>query len=261
MLSRRLVALAVALLVGGCASSPTMPTSEEKQALAPSGKLRVGFQLNASHATKDPSSGELKGPAIDLGREIARRLGVPFEPVPYQSVVALVDSAQKGECDIYSIGVNPDRVRFLDFVTYSQTELGYLVAKDAPIAALSNVDGPGVRIAVLERGDSDILLAGTLKQATLVRVKTLDESIAAVRSGRADAMAAIKTILFAVSDQIPGSRILEGRIAVQEIAIGVPKGRGTSVGYVRKVVEELKTKGFVRQSIERASVRGLIAAP
>lgn len=261
MSSKCLAASAVALLLSGCASAPTMPTSEERQALAPSGKLRVCFTFNPAYATKDPASGELKGPAIDLGNELARRVGVPFEPVPYQSVVALVNSRSKGECDLYSMGINPDRARLLDFVTYTQTELGYLVGKNAPIAALSDVDRPGVRVAVLEQGGSDILLKQTLKQATLVRAKTIDELIAAVRADKADAMASVKTILFPASDQIPGSRILEGRIAVQEFAIGIPKGREVSVRYVRKVVDELKAQGFIQQSVEKSAVRGLMAAP
>jgi polar amino acid transport system substrate-binding protein len=52
-----------------------------KKALAPTGKLRVGLQLNApTQAIKDPSTGELKGVGVDLGHELARRLEVPFEP-------------------------------------------------------------------------------------------------------------------------------------------------------------------------------------
>ena len=31
--------------------------------------------------------------------------------------------------------------------------------------------------------------------------------------------------------------------------------------YVRRIVDELKAQGFIKQSIERAAVRGLMAAP
>jgi polar amino acid transport system substrate-binding protein len=261
MSAKWMITAAMVFLLTGCASSPVMPTAEERQALAPTGKLRVGFTFIPVQATKDPATGELKGPAIDLARELARRLQVPFEPVPYQTVVAMVNSASKGECDVYSVGINPDRARFMEFAAYSQTELGYLVGKSASIAAFSEVDRPGIRIVVLERGDSDILLTKSLKQATLVRTQTIDDSIAMVRSGKADAMAALKTFLFPASEQMPGSRILEGRLAVQEIAIGVPKGRETSMRYIRRFVDDLKAQGFIKESIDRAGVRGLMAAP
>ena len=77
-----LVAGMLGIVFGGCASIQTPPTPEARQALAPTGKLRVGFfALNPIHAIKDPVSGELKGPAVDLGNELARRIGVPFEAV------------------------------------------------------------------------------------------------------------------------------------------------------------------------------------
>src|SRR5688572_17421989 len=66
----------------GCASMHTPPTPEVRQALAPTGKLRVGLQLGSPHnVIRDSVSGEMKGVGFDLGRELARRMGVPFEPI------------------------------------------------------------------------------------------------------------------------------------------------------------------------------------
>ena len=64
------------LLITGCAGISTAPTTESRQALAPSGKLRVGLQLGSPHnVIRDPASGEMKGVGFDLGKELARRLG------------------------------------------------------------------------------------------------------------------------------------------------------------------------------------------
>jgi polar amino acid transport system substrate-binding protein len=240
-----------------------MPSAEEMQALAPTGKLRLGFLANnAVHATKDPVSGELRGPAIDLGKELARRLGVPFEAVSYRTVVEMVSSAPNNEWDVISIGINPDRLKAMDFsAPYSQIEIGILIGKDSPVTSIAELDRPGVRITVLERGDSDILLTPKLKQATLIRTQTIADSISMVRSGKADATSALKTFLIPASEQVPGSRILDGRITVQDIALGVPKGKNISAGYIAKFVDESKSSGFVKGSIDRAGVRGLMAAP
>jgi polar amino acid transport system substrate-binding protein len=238
-------------------------SQEEKKALAPTGKLRGAFLANQPvHATKDPASGELKGVAIDLGNELARRIGVPFEAVTYATAVELVDSASSGQWDVIFLGIVPERAKTVDFsAPYAQIEMGYLVSKDAPISTIADIDKPGVRIAVMEKGASDVLLSATLKQATLLRNPTIADAVEMVRSGKADALAAIKTFLFPASDRVPGSRVLEGRVAVEDIGIGVPKGQKVSADYVRKFVDEAKSTGLVKVVIERAGVRGLIAAP
>ena len=83
------------LMLTGCASISTAPTPEARQALAPTGKLRVALQLaNPLNVVRDSASGEMKGVGFDLGKELARRLGVPFEPVLYPSVGALLDSGK-----------------------------------------------------------------------------------------------------------------------------------------------------------------------
>src|SRR5216683_513426 len=62
--------------------------------LAPTGKLRAGVNYgNFILAVKDPATGESRGVAIDLMRELAQRLGVPAEIVAYDSVAKMVDAA------------------------------------------------------------------------------------------------------------------------------------------------------------------------
>ena len=50
--------------------------------LAPTGKLRVGINYgNLVLATRDPNSGDLRGVAVDLARELGKRVNVPVELV------------------------------------------------------------------------------------------------------------------------------------------------------------------------------------
>lgn len=254
---------ALAVLVAGCASPPRAPTPDEAKALAPTGTLRVAFLANnAVHATVDAASGELKGPAVDLGKALAQRLGVPFEPVQYRTVAALGGSISKGEWDILCTGINADNAKTLEFsAPYLQVESGYLVGKDARIFELSEVDRTGIRIAVQAKGNSDVLLTQTLREASLIRTQTAGEAVEMVQSGQVHAHANLKTVLIPAAEQVSGSRVLQGHFQVQEIAIGVPKGSDAGARYVRYFVDELKARGFFRQSVERAGVRGLMAAP
>src|SRR4051794_13208681 len=88
----------VALLIAGCAGMSSGAGREEQQALAPIGKLRVALYLGAPAsivrgATLDAS----KGVGFDLGKELARRVGVPFEPVVYASPGAIMSGLKSGE--------------------------------------------------------------------------------------------------------------------------------------------------------------------
>ena len=247
----------------GCASIQTSPTPEMRQALAPTGKLRVGFLSAAIYAMKDPATGELKGVAVDLGRELARRIGVPFEPVLYPSPAATINAAKSGELDVALMGINSDRATAVDFsAPYMEVEQTYLIRAGVPIAKASDVDKPGIRVAVIEKAGADVVLSATVKRATLVRAKTVPELYELVDSGKVDVIAATTTGLIAAAEKRPGARVLEGRILAEPLGMGVPKGRdAAAAAYVATFVEEAKAQGLVKSAIERAGLRGAVVAP
>src|SRR5438552_13758557 len=141
------------LLLTGCAGIGTAPTPEARQALAPTGKLRVGLQLGSPHnVIRDSVSGEMKGVGFDLGKELARRMGVPFEPVLYPSVGALLDGGKSGAWDVAFVGFSPERAKEWDFTAlHLEIEFGYLIPGGSSISTTADVDRPGVRVAVQEQ--------------------------------------------------------------------------------------------------------------
>ena len=254
--------LLAALFLGACATHATLPTADEKASLAPTGKLRLAvLPTNPAYATKDAATGELKGPSIEFGREVARRLGVPMEVVPYPAISQMIASASKGEWDLVTVGINPDRQKVIEFAApHAVSESGYLV-KGAGPASIAEVDRTGVRVVVLERGDSDIFLTQRLKNATIVRVKSQGDAVAALNEGKGDVHANVKTNLIPVVPQVPSGRILDGYWQLQPIAFGVPKDKDASARLVKRVVDEMKATGAMREILEKAAVPGLKPAP
>src|SRR5262245_51934071 len=115
----RLSAVVVALCAAGgpwqSALAQASPTHDEMQALAPTGKLRAALYLGGpTNVVKNPS-GEMKGVGYQLGKELARRMGVPYEPVIYQTPKLLVEDTNSGKWDISFIAQDPDREKILDF--------------------------------------------------------------------------------------------------------------------------------------------------
>lgn len=253
----------VGLFIGGCAGMLGGVTPETSAAVAPTGKLRVAFLSAPIYATKDSATGELKGVAVDLGKELARRVGVPFQPVVYPNPPALLGGAKSGEWDVALMGSNAERAAAMDFsAPYMEVEYGYLARAGVSSATASDVDKAGIRIGVLEKSGGDLHLSSTLKNAALLRVKSLDENYALLDTGKADLIAATKPALFVGAASRPGSRVLDGRILVEPISMGVPKGRNAAAAvYVGKFVEEAKAAGLVKSAIEQAGLRGVVVAP
>jgi len=204
----------------------------------------------------------MKGVGFDLGKDLARRMGVPFEPVLYRLVEDLVDSAKSGQWDVAFLGVSAARTTDMDFTgALLESEVGYLVRGGSSISTLAEVDRPGVRVGVPEKGQADSVLSRTIKNALVVRGPGLASVLEMLKSGRVDVFAANKANLFEMSDQLPGARVLDGRFAAQQISMAIPKGRDLGMAYARKFVEDAKSEGLVKAAIERAGLRGAVVAP
>lgn len=253
---------AAALLLGtlcdGCATLAPEPTRDVTQALAPEGRLRVSFLTGALYASRDPASGEWKGVAADLGRELAKRAGVPFEPSGHSSPGAVVQAAASGKCDVVLMGINAERAAIVDFsAPYMEVEQGVLVRAGVPALAIADLDRVGVRIGVIEKSGADLHLAGSLRNATLRRA-SLGELASLLADGQLEAVAATKAALHGIAAKQAGSRVLEERLLVEPIGMGVPKGRAPeAAAFVGKFVEKAKAEGLVNSAIARAGLRGV----
>jgi polar amino acid transport system substrate-binding protein len=255
-------AAACALMVSGCAARQSAPGEDPRQALAPTGRLRVAFLTVPIYAIKDPASGEMRGPAVDLGKELARRLGVPFQPVPFTSLPSILEAGNGGEWDVGMFGISPEREQLVQFTApFMLVEWGYLVAGDSAITSLSDIDRPDVRVAVLEKGSGDAYLSRSLRRAALIRAATPAAMAEALRAGAVHAVAATKPSLIGIASSSPGSRVLEGRFMDEPLGMAVPKDRPLGARHLRAFAESAKAEGLVKAAIERAGLRGVTVAP
>jgi polar amino acid transport system substrate-binding protein len=205
----------------------------------------------------------MTGVALDLGRELAQRLGVAFEPVFYPSVGALLDPSQSGTWDVAFVGFSAARAQQWDFTAlHVEVEFGYLVPAGSAIATMADVDRLGVRLAVQQNSGPDTFFTGTLRNAAVVRAASNPAALDVVKSGGAHVMGSIKPVLFELSPELPGSRILAGRPGIDPHAMAIPKGRGdVAVTYARQFIENAKAEGRVQAAIDRARVGGVVVAP
>ncbi len=253
---------AVVVLVSACAAAPRDEAARAD--LAPGGRLRAGLNFNNVLLTgKDPATGDPRGVAVDLARELGRRLDVPVDIVPYESAGALADSAATGDWDVAFLGIEPARAVEIDFTAaYVEIESTYLVPPGSPLQSVADVDRAGVRIAVSEKSAYDLFLTRTLQHAQLERAVAVEGAVKRLVDEKLDAVAGLRPALLTFVEKIPGSRVLEGGFTTVQQGVGTPKGRDAGAAYLRSFVEDVKTSGLVAQLIEQNGVRGLtVAAP
>jgi polar amino acid transport system substrate-binding protein len=126
---------------------------------------------------------------------------------------------------------------------------------------LDDVDRPGIRVAVQEKSGPDVFFSDALRIAVIARASSNPGALEMLKSGKADAMGGIKPSLFEMSNQLPGSRVLDGRPGIDPHAMAMPKGRDPGVPYARQFVERAKSEGLVEAAIERVGMRGAVVAP
>ncbi|HZN26296.1 MAG TPA: ABC transporter substrate-binding protein [Burkholderiales bacterium] len=237
-------------------------TNEARAQLAPTGKLRVGVNMSNFLLTRtDAATQQPAGVAVDLGRELGRRLGVPVEIIPYPNPGALADAAKSGVWDVGFLGAEPQRANEIDFTAaYVEIEATYLVPAGSPLKSIGDVDREGIRISVPTKSAYELYLTRTLKHAQLVHEKGADNAFRRFVDDKLDALAGLKPRLVTDCDNLKGSRILDGRFTAVQQAAGTPKGRDVGAQYLREFVEDIKASGLVARTIDANGVRGLTVA-
>jgi polar amino acid transport system substrate-binding protein len=241
-------------------SSPALAqvSAGVRSEMAPSGTLRAGINLgNILLAQGTQAGGDLRGVAVDLSRELARRLGVPIEFVTYDAAGKMTDAVKTGAWDVAFLGVDPARAGEITFTApYLEIEGTYLVPDSSPIRAIGDVDREGVRVAVGAKSAYDLFLTRSLTRATLVRAPSSPDAIDMFVKEKLEVVAGVKATLVSASKRLPATRVIDGRFMTIQQGAGVPKGRDAAARYLSAFIEEVKASGFVAAALKKSGVDG-----
>jgi polar amino acid transport system substrate-binding protein len=254
------LSIGLGLVTAACAGPTSTPGPDVVRELAPTGKLRVGvYPGGPTSMIRDAATGETRGVTVDLGAELGRRLGVPVERVEFPRVAEVVAGLKAGQADFTISNATPVRAQDVDFTPpLLAIELGYLVPAGSPLSAVEAIDRPGIRVGVTQGSTSERTLPRALTNATIVPVPTLKAGIDMLAQGQLNAFGTNKSILFEMSDQLPGSRVLEGRWGVENLAAAIPKGRDRGMVYMQQFVAHAQSEGLVARAADRAGLRGTV---
>ncbi len=237
--------------------------SELLKDLAPTGRVRVGINYgNPVLAKRDSASGELRGVAVDLARELGRRLHVPVELVSYESAGTMFEAVKAGAWDAAFLAIDPGRADEIDFTApYVEIEGTYLVPAGSRYRVAEDVDQADVRIGVSAKSAYDLFLSRSIQHAELIHASSPDAAFALFLAGTVDVLAGVRQHLVANAAKLPGSRVLDGRFMAIQQALGIVKGRVDGAKYLREFIEDVKASGLVKLALEKSGVSGVSIAP
>jgi len=230
--------------------------------LAPTGTLRVGVAVAPNPGVGNVAMNPPRGVAIDLGRELAQKLGVPVAFVSYPNSGALTDAVDSGAWDVAFIPVDAARKRKVAFgAAHIVLQSTYLVAPGSAIRTLADVDRTGVRVMGVENTATTRAAATSLKTVTVTNVKTGGELFEMLRSGKADAIVQSRESLTALAARLPGSRVLDGAFLNSYVAVAVPRNKPVALAYASAFVEDAKASGSVRRALDSIGMKSSVVAP
>ena len=231
--------------------------------IIPTGKLRIG--INGSNATlyARAADGSNSGIAVDLGKFIAAKLGVPFEAVVYPGAAAYTASFSKREWDIIITGRNPLAATLVDFMPdIIQIDYVFIAAPGREFAGPDKVDLAGVKIGVPRNASADAFLTPKLKSADLVRLPgDINTAIEMLRDGKIDLYATGTDSVQKIALALPASKII-GAFQTVSFAVSTTKGWSPEAkGKLTQLVNEAKSAGIVQKALDKSGSKGVRAVP
>ena len=227
--------------------------------LAPAGVLRAAINLGNPVLAQGTSAAPT-GVTIDIGREIAARLGVEAEFRCFDAARDSFEATMTGQADICFLAIEPAREAAIAFTApYVLIEGVYAVPNRSHLAAVADVDSEGIRIGVKHGSAYDLFLTRTLRHATVVRGSEGTEEFV---TGDLEAVAGVREPMTVFVGSHPGYRLIPGRFMEIRQAVGtVRTKRPETRQFLHGLVEELKAAGFVADALRRSGQTAAVAPP
>lgn len=138
---------------------------------------------------RDPRSRQLRGIDVDLSTALAADLGVRLVYVD-SSFPTLIDDVRGNRCDVamFAVGVLPQRQAALRFSQpYLQSDVyGIAMRASRIVRSWTDIDKPGVNVAVQAGTTMEALMRDHLRQATLVVIAPPRVREQELQAGRVD---------------------------------------------------------------------------
>jgi polar amino acid transport system substrate-binding protein len=249
--------LTVPLAHGAAANESAM------KELMPTDRLRAALVFAPSMSTffvVKEADGRPRGVTADLADALGRKLKLPVEHVLFPNSGLATDALEAGNVDVAFMPVDEERRKRIAFgPNYVLGESTYMATTASGAKTVDEVDRAGMRVIGIANTTTIRAAGRTLKNTTITAVPSVQEAVALLRDGKADAFALSRDSLPTYVKQIPGSRVVDGAFQQIGIAIAVAKGKPAALAAVTEFMDEAKKTGVVRRALDSAGFENPVA--
>jgi polar amino acid transport system substrate-binding protein len=231
--------------------------------LAPKGYLRAAINLsNFLLVTGTDAQGNPEGVSPDLAKALANELNIEYKLIPFKRPGELADAVIDDVWDIGNIANESERAKSITFShPYTLIESTFLVRESSKINSLKDVDKKDVRIAVAERSAYDLWLTENIKNAELIRAKSIDLSFKIFEDNSYEVLAGLKPRLIDDLKNTKNCKILPGAFTFIKQCIGSKPGNPEAEKFINNFIEKNTKNGFIESLLLKHNVLGKLSVP
>ena len=231
--------------------------------LAPKGYLRAAINLsNFLLVTGKESNGDPQGVSPDMAKALANELNVDIKLITFNRPGELADAISEDTWDIGNIANEPERAKSITFsLPYTTIETTFLIRNGLNINSLQDVDKKGIKIAVAERSAYDLWLTENIKNADLIRAKSIDESFSVFQENKYEVLAGLRPKLIDEMKKTTDCYLLDEPFTFINQCIGIKPGNYEVENFINNFVKKHIENGFIKNLLIKYNVLGKLSLP
>ena len=231
--------------------------------LAPKGYLRAAINLsNFLLVTGKESNGDPQGVSPDMAKALANELNVDIKLITFNRPGELADAISEDVWDIGNIANEPERAKSITFsLPYTTIESTFLIRNGLNINSLQDVDKKGIKIAVAERSAYDLWLTENIKNANLIRAKSIDESFSVFQENKYEVLAGLRPKLIDEMKKTTDCYLLDEPFTFINQCIGSKPGNLEAKNFINNFVKKNIENGFIKNLLSKYNVLGKLSLP
>lgn len=242
------------------ANGESSAPASESESTASGDKKTLVMATEATFPPYEYAEGDgFAGIDIEIAQKIAEKLGMELE-VKNVDFGTIIGGVQSGKYDMGMAGltVNEERLKNVNFTDSYATGVQVVIVKeDSAIKSIDDLKGDGsMKFGVQQDTTGDIYASDTVEKGgygeeNVVRYKTGPDAVAALKSGKVDAVIIDNEPAKSYVSVNEGLTILDGEWVVEDYAIAIAKENTDLLEKVNTALKELTDDGTVKSIIDK----------
>ena len=231
--------------------------------IAPKNILRIGINMsNFLLVNKDSTFSKPEGLSPEIGKLLARELGVNYEFVTFKNPGLLADAVDNDEWDVGNFAFEKKRAEIIDFSNpYINIDANFLLRKNSEINQNNDVDNKNNKIAVVNRSAYDLWLSDNYKNAEIIRAKTIIETHNLFYNHDANILAGLKPKLLEELKNNNEFKLIDEPFTFIKQSIGIKKGKPKAIDFINNFVSKKIKDGTIKSLLEKYELVDKLSIP